>query len=73
MPEPLAGADSPHLDDDQREQAADHASPHPLVIHEVVRHQGDEELCRPNSSLFWSGVAAGVTIMTSVITQGALR
>ena len=35
--------------------------------------QGEDELSRPNSSLFWSGIAAGMTIMASVIAQGVLR
>jgi formate-nitrite transporter family protein len=39
----------------------------------VVRQQGEDELNRPNSSLFWSGIAAGITIMASVMAQGALR
>src|SRR5204862_6398815 len=49
------------------------SAPRSPVIYEVVRQQGNEELCRPNSSLFWSGLAAGITIMASVIAQGALR
>src|SRR3954447_14980207 len=32
------------------------------VIYEVVRQQGEDELCRPDGSLFWSGIAAGITI-----------
>ena len=43
------------------------------VIYEVVRRQGEDELRRPDGWLFWSGIAAGVTIMASVIAQGALR
>jgi formate/nitrite transporter FocA (FNT family) len=48
-------------------------APRSPVIYEVVRQQGEDELCRPDGSLFWSGVAAGITIMTSVIAQAALR
>ncbi len=43
------------------------------VLYEVVRRQGEEELSRPAGSLFWSGTAGGVTIMASVIAEGALR
>lgn len=39
----------------------------PRLIHEVIRHDGEEELQRPFRSLFWSGVAAGVLISFSVI------
>ena len=49
------------------------SAPRSLVIHEVVRRQGDEELSRPTGSLFWSGIAGGITIMASVIAQGALQ
>ncbi len=43
------------------------------VVHESVRKEGEDELQRPAASLFWSGLAAGITIMTSVIAEGALR
>ncbi|MDB5359494.1 MAG: hypothetical protein JWO51_791 [Rhodospirillales bacterium] len=53
--------------------ADDLAAPKTKVIYEVIRRQGEEELARPSGSLFWSGLAAGVTIMASVIAEGALR
>jgi formate-nitrite transporter family protein len=49
------------------------SAPRSRVIHEIVRRQGDEELRRPTGSLFWSGIAGGITIMVSVIAQGALQ
>lgn len=36
MSESHAGPESPRLDDDQREQAADHSTPHPLFNHEIL-------------------------------------
>jgi len=57
----------------EREEAQELAAPQSPVIYEVVRRQGEEELRRPLGSLFWSGIAAGVTIMASVIAEGALR
>jgi formate/nitrite transporter FocA (FNT family) len=57
-----AGATSPHLGEAERQQAADHASPRALVIHEVVRQEGEEELRRPVSALLWSGLAAGLSM-----------
>ncbi|HET7880930.1 MAG TPA: formate/nitrite transporter family protein [Acetobacteraceae bacterium] len=59
-----------HLD---HEEVKELSAPRAPVIHEVVRRQGEEELDRPNGSLFWSGLAAGITIMASVIAQGALH
>ena len=57
-----AGADSPHLDESERQQAAEHSSPRALVIHEVIRQEGEEELKRPVSALLWSGLAAGLSM-----------
>src|SRR5689334_13818925 len=57
----------------ERQDVEELSAPRAPVIYEVVRQQGEDELCRPDGSLFWSGVAAGITIMASVIAQGALR
>jgi formate-nitrite transporter family protein len=57
----------------ERQDVEELSAPRSPVIYEVVRQQGEDELSRPASSLFWSGIAAGLTIMASVIAQGALR
>jgi formate-nitrite transporter family protein len=71
-----AGATSPHLDEHEKQQAADHAAPRALVIHEVVRQEGEDELQRPVSALLWSGLAAGFTMgfsfLSLALMQGAL-
>lgn len=36
-------------------------------IYEVISHEGQEELERPLSSLFWSGIAAGLSISFSFL------
>ncbi|AUC51837.1 transporter (formate/nitrite transporter family protein) [Sagittula sp. P11] len=43
------------------------------LIYEVIRRDGDEELQRPVASLVWSGLAAGVLISLSVLTQAVLK
>jgi len=43
------------------------------VIYEIVRRQGDEEMARPATSLWWSGVAAGLSISFSLLAQAILR
>jgi formate/nitrite transporter FocA (FNT family) len=68
-----AGAESPHLDHREREQAADRAPLGPLVIHEIVREQGLAELHRDAWGLAWSGLAAGLSIGFSVVTEAHLR
>ncbi len=60
------------LDEGERSEIEDRSAPRATIVHEVVRKQGLEELARPAGSLFWSGVAAGVAIIASVIAQGAL-
>lgn len=51
-------------------QAESMASKH---IFEVIRREGEEELERPNASLFWSGVAAGLMISLSVLGEAIFR
>ncbi|WP_405223327.1 formate/nitrite transporter family protein [Lentisalinibacter sediminis] len=42
------------------------------LIYEIVRREGIEELRRPTSSLWWSGLAAGVGISASLLGTGLL-
>ncbi len=68
-----AGESSPHLDRRERRQAAAAAPMGPLVIHEIVREQGEEELERSFSGLAWSGLAAGASIGFSFVAQATLQ
>lgn len=43
------------------------------VVYETIRQEGEEELARRPSSLWWSGIAAGMAIGFSVIAEGLLR
>ena len=56
----------------EHEEVAELAAPRARIIYEVVRRQGEAELERPIGSLFWSGLAGGITITASVIAEGAL-
>jgi formate-nitrite transporter family protein len=49
------------------------ATPRTPVIYEVVRRLGEEEILRPATSLWWSGVAAGLSISFSLLAQAILR
>ena len=68
-----AGAASPHLDEDEQGQAATHASPRALVLHEIVRAEGEEALERAPSALAWSALAAGLSMGFSFLTQALLH
>jgi formate/nitrite transporter FocA (FNT family) len=43
------------------------------LVYQVVRREGDEELRRSWTSLFWSGIAAGVCISFSVIGEALFK
>ncbi|WP_428487404.1 formate/nitrite transporter family protein [Rhodopila sp.] len=68
-----AGEASPHLDRREQRQAAAAAPMGPLVIHEIVRAQGEEELERSFGGLAWSGFAAGASIGFSFVVQATLQ
>ncbi len=42
-------------------------------LHQAVREEGEDELNRPVTSLFFSGLAAGMAISSSLIAEGALH
>jgi formate/nitrite transporter FocA (FNT family) len=46
--------------------------PRSPVIYEVIRRQGELEMRRPVSSLWWSGVAAGLSISFSLLAEAVL-
>jgi hypothetical protein len=52
-----AGADSPRLDPAQRGQAANHSSARALLLHEIIREEGEEALLRTVEALIWSSLA----------------
>lgn len=68
-----AGEESPHLDENEQRQAAGAKPLGPLVIHEIVREQGEVELKRSFGGLAWSGLAAGLSIGFSFMVQAYLQ
>jgi formate-nitrite transporter family protein len=44
-----------------------------VVVHEVIRIEGEAELARPNSALAWSGLAFGLSMGFSLVAEGLLR
>lgn len=43
------------------------------VVHEAIRQEGEQELRRSSSALFWSGLAAGLSMGFSLVAEGLLR
>lgn len=49
------------------------STPRTPVIYEVVRRLGEEEMARPATSLWWSGLAGGISISFSLLAQSILE
>jgi formate/nitrite transporter FocA (FNT family) len=64
---------SPHLDREERSQAAQHAAPRAVVIHEIIREDGEQELERTNLALALSGLAGGLSMGFSFLSETLLR
>lgn len=60
------------MDHAKHKEADERASPKALIIFEAIRREGAHELERPSSSLGWSGLAAGLSMGFSFITQALL-
>lgn len=60
------------LNSNEESQVHDHENVSPSVIFEAIRREGEHELLRPSSAIWWSGVAAGLAISTSVLCKGFL-
>lgn len=67
------GETEKRLTSSEREEVTRLSAPPATVVFATVRRQGEEELSRPVTSLFWSGICAGLAIAFSPIMQGALH
>lgn len=67
------GAKGRGISDHEVEDVEELSTPRTPVIYEVVRRLGDEEMERPLVSLWWSGLAAGLSISFSLLAQAILR
>ncbi len=57
----------------EREAVEEHGNLSALTHYAIIRREGEEELRRPLVSLWWSGVAAGIGISSSVLVEGIIR
>ncbi|WP_152206984.1 formate/nitrite transporter family protein [Marinobacter changyiensis] len=57
----------------ERDTVAEHGGLSSLTLYSIINREGEEELQRPKISLWWSGVAAGIGISTSVLVEGIIR
>jgi len=42
-------------------------------VYSVIQREGDKEMSRPASSLWWSGLVAGIAISSALLVEGILR
>jgi formate/nitrite transporter FocA (FNT family) len=61
------------LSKDERKVADEHSSPRAVVIHEIIREDGELELTRTVGALMLSGLAAGLSMGFSFLTQALLN
>jgi formate/nitrite transporter FocA (FNT family) len=57
---------------EKQERAKEHQRLSAVTVFETIRREGDEELDRPVVSLWWSGIAAGLALSTSVLAEAIL-
>ena len=62
----------PRIDEEEIEFIEERSTPPTPVIYEVVRRMGEDEMRRPLTSLWWSGVAAGLSLSFSLLGQAIL-
>ena len=61
------------LTDKQIEEAEERSAVSAMVVHEAIRREGEQELARSSPALFWSGLAAGLSMGFSLVGEGLLR
>ena len=66
-------AASENLEGNERRQMAENQPLRPLVIHEIVRKEGEHELERRAGALAWSGFAAGLSMGFSFLVLALLH
>jgi formate/nitrite transporter FocA (FNT family) len=52
--------------------AENRAAPSGKVVYTAISNEGESELARPSTALFWSGIAAGLSMGFSMIAEGLL-
>ena len=57
----------------EEQQVEERSTPTGRVIYKTILQEGETELERPNSSLFWSALAAGLSMGFSMVGQGLLQ
>lgn len=61
------------LSDSEQKEIKERGRAKAVVIHEVIRLEGEQELRRPMWALAWSGLAAGLSMGFSLVAEGLIH
>lgn len=64
---------TPNLSAQEQHDVDKSQPPRAAVLHEIIRTQGDQELERSVAALWWSALAAGLTMGLSLMAMGLLN
>ncbi|KPH01789.1 hypothetical protein AEQ67_03745 [Pseudomonas sp. RIT-PI-q] len=64
---------TPDLSPKEQHEVDKSQPPRAAVLHEIIRTQGDQELERSVAALWWSALAAGLTMGLSLMAMGLLN
>jgi formate/nitrite transporter FocA (FNT family) len=64
---------TPDLSAKEQHEVEKSQPPRAAVLHEIIRTQGDQELERTVAALWWSALAAGLTMGLSLMAMGLLN
>jgi formate-nitrite transporter family protein len=59
--------------DPETEEAENRQAPSGTIVYKAIFKEGSDELERPSSALFWSGLAAGLSMGFSMVAEGLLQ
>src|SRR5471032_1783866 len=68
-----ADVKTPNLSQEEQHDVDKNQPPRAAVLHEIIRTQGDQELERTVAALWWSALAAGLTMGLSLMGMGLLN
>ncbi|HZT59611.1 MAG TPA: formate/nitrite transporter family protein [Pyrinomonadaceae bacterium] len=64
---------APKLSERERRDVERKSAPRTEVVYEAIRSEGENELSRSSSTLAWDGLAAGLSMGFSLVSEGLLR
>src|SRR5690349_9073033 len=65
--------DEEKKDSSAEDEAEERSSPSGKIVYKAILKEAEDELERPSSALFWSGLAAGLSMGFSLVGEGLLR